>query len=224
MLNRVADYYPPGIDCYVPAMKYAAELSLTHKVRVNFGAPPVADPDGILDAQAITTAGETSTFAAAYTEENMSPFGRNVTVVGSGAATSLVTVHGEDYLGQAMSEALTLNGTTPVVGLKAFKRVKRVVFGATSAVTIDVGWGAKLGLPYKTSAVEREFEDNVPAAAGTLAQPVLTDPATPTTGDPRGTYITTGTLDGTAVFEIDIVVNDFVNAAGNGGLHGIKHA
>lgn len=223
MLNRVGDYYPPGISVYVPAMKYSAELSLVHKTRVNFGAPPVADADGILAAQSIAAAGETSTFNALYTEDKMSPYGRTLTVVASGAATSNVTVYGEDYLGQPMAQSFTLNGTTPVVGTKAFKRITKVVFGATAGTTINVGWGARLGLPYVTIAVERELEDNVLAAAGTLTAPVFTDPQTLTTGDPRGTYTTTGTLDATAVFEIDIVATDFVNAAGNGGLHGIKH-
>jgi hypothetical protein len=67
------------------------------------------------------------------------PFGRNITVVASGAATSNVTVYGKDYMGQPMTESFTLNGATPVVGRKAFKWVDRITAGITAATTINVG-------------------------------------------------------------------------------------
>ncbi|MCI0557533.1 MAG: hypothetical protein MN733_03480 [Nitrososphaera sp.] len=224
MLNQRPDYFPQGINCYVPKMKYASDVrGPVHKLRVDWGAPVIADADGILDNQSIATAGETATFAATYTVAKMTPYGRNLTVVASGAATSNVTVYGEDYLGQPMAESFTLNGTTPVNGQKAFKRVLRVTFGATAATTIDLGWGDVLGLPFVTMAVEREFADNVLQSAGTFAAPIFTDPQTLTTDDPRGTYNPTVTLDGVVHLEADIVVTDFVNSAGNGGLHGIRH-
>jgi hypothetical protein len=53
--------------------------------------------------------------------------------------------------------------------------------------------------------------------------PVFTDPQTATTGDPRGTYDPNGTLNGTRIFELDCDFDDFVNAANNGGMHGIRH-
>lgn len=48
-----------------------------------------------------------------------------------------------------------------------------------------------------------------------------TDPGTPTTGDPRGTYESIQTPNGT---EVIVAMNgdNSYNAAGNGGLHGIK--
>lgn len=223
MSNVQADYYPSGIKVYCPAMQYAEEAVTEGIVRANLGAPPIADADGILAAQDIATAVDTSTFAATYTEANMGTYGRTINVVASGAATSNVTIYGEDYLGQAMAESFTLNGTTPVVGKKAFKRVKRITAGITAGTTINVGWADKLGLPYATVALLREFKDNVLQSAGTFIAAVFTDPQTLTTGDPRGTYDPTATLDGTAVIEVDCRVSDFVNAAGNGGLHGIAH-
>lgn len=54
-------------------------------------------------------------------------------------------------------------------------------------------------------------------------QPDVTDPATPSTGDPRGTYESLAVFDGVSKIEVGLVGDDFYNAAGNGGLHGIKH-
>jgi hypothetical protein len=166
---------------------------------------------------------DTRTFAATYNTDNMSVYGRTINVVASGAATSNVTIYGEDYLGQPMVESFTLNGTTPVVGKKAFKRVLRITAGITAATTINVGWADKLGLPFVTTAVIREFADNVLQSAGTFVAPIFTDPQTTTTGDPRGTYDPTATLDDIVTIEVDCRVSDYVNASGNGGLHGILH-
>lgn len=215
--------YKSGFNYYVPAMAAAGDLGQMLKQRVNFGAIVLTDADGILDGHSIATAGSTTTFNVLYTSAKMGEFGRNVIVLASGAATSTVTVIGRDYLGQPMKETLTLNGTNSVVGLKAFKYIDEVEYGATSATTIDLGWGVRMGLPYKTRAVEREYKDDVLVSAGTLTAPVTTDPATATTGDPRGTYTITSTPDGTAIIEIDAVFSNVVNSDGNGGLHGIQH-
>lgn len=52
--------------------------------------------------------------------------------------------------------------------------------------------------------------------------PDLTDPATATTGDPRGTYEALRTLDGSEII-VSLLGNPSVNADDNGGLMGIKH-
>lgn len=212
-----------GVNYYVPAMQAGGDLGQSLSGRISFGAIAVADTDGILDGQSINTAGSQTTFAAAYSSAIMGPWGRTVTVVASGAATSNVTVIGRDYLGQPMTESMTLNGTTPVAGVKAFKYVDEVTFGATSSVTIDLGFGARFGLPYKTIAVEREYADGVVASAGTLVGPVLTDPQTATTGDPRGLYTPTTTPNASKIIEIDAQFSNSVNASGNGGMHGVRH-
>lgn len=224
MTQRVRDNFIDGMKYYVPAGQGMADLGgQPLHGRMSFFNPVVALATGILSATSIATAVDTRVFAATYTSTAMSKYGRNVTVVASGAATSNVTVFGRDYLGQGMRESFTLNGTTPVVGLKAFKYIDRITAGITAATTINVGWGTRLGLPYKVFVVEREYADNVVAAAGTLVVPVLTDPQTATTGDPRGTYVPTTTPNGVIVIEVDVHYSDFVNAAGNGGLHGIRH-
>lgn len=220
---RTERSFVSGLNYYVPAMQAAADLGQLLDQRVSLGAPIVADADGILNDQSIATAGSVSTFLTTLTEAAMGPFGRNVTVVASGAATSTVTVIGRDYLGQAMRETLTLNGTTPVVSVKAFKWIDKIDFGATAATTIDVGFGARFGLPYNTVAVEREYANGVVAATGTLTAGVRTDPQTATTADPRGLYTPTTTPNGSTVIEFDAQFSNFVNANNRGGLHGIPH-
>lgn len=214
-----------GHNYYVPAMAMAADLGIMLDQRLSLGAPIVANNTGILSAQSIAAAVDTTTFAAAYlpnAESTMGRYGRVLRVVASGAATSNVTVYGRDYLGQKIKESFTLNGTTPVIGKKAFKYVDRITAGITGGTTINVGFDTGFGLPYVTMAVEREYADGVLAAAGTLTAPVRTDPSTTTTGDPRGTYVPTTTPDGVKVIEMDVQYSNLVNASGNGGLMGIK--
>ena len=216
------DSFPQRISHYVPAMKYDAAAVHMQPFRVDLGTPIIADPDGILDGQSIAAVASTTTFNVLYTVAKMGEFGRCLTVVASGAATTKVAVMGRDYLGQLMAEQFTLNGATPVVGLKAFKYIDKVEWEDT-AVTIDLGWGDKLGLPYKTRAVRDEFVDDALGTAGTLAAPVITDPATVVTGDPRGTYDPNATLDGVKNIVIEVVLSNATNSVGNGGLHGIAH-
>lgn len=211
------DYY------YVPGMQAGGDLGQALNGRFEFGALVLADTDGILNDQSINAAGEATTFLATYSVANMGPFGRTVTVVASGAATSAVTVIGRDYLGQKMRETLTLNGTTAVAGVKAFKYVDRVEFAATAATTIDVGFGARFGLPYTTMRVAAEYVDNVSGTVGTFVAPIFTDPQTATTGDPRGLYTPNSAPNGTKKYALDLEFTNFINAANNGGLHGIRH-
>jgi len=52
--------------------------------------------------------------------------------------------------------------------------------------------------------------------------PDQTDPATRTTGDTRGSYEAVLTYDGVSEIRVGLVGDNAVNAAGNGGLHGIR--
>lgn len=225
MTAQVRNNFIEGFNYYVPSMQAGGELGQLMDARVSFGNPPDVSAAGILSAGSNATAAPViTTFAATYTRVKMAPYGRNLTIVASAAAANVVNVYGRDYLGQPMKEAFTLNGTTPVVGVKAFAYIDKVepVTG-TGATTVNLGWGTKFGLPYKTRAVVREYTDQVVAAAGTLTAPVLTDPQTTVTGDPRGLYVPTTTPDGVKVLEIDAKFDKSLNAAGRGGLHGIVH-
>lgn len=214
--------YAPEINRYVPACTFAGDVSLGGIVQVDFGAPAVTSATGILSARSIDTAA-TVQRASLTSYRSDARFGRNLIVRASGAATSTVDAYGRDFYGQPIRETLTLNNTTSVTGLKSFMVLDRVVCGATTSITIDLGWGTRMGLPYKITSVIKETADGVTASAGTLTAPVLTDPQTATTGDPRGQYAPTTTPDGSKQLSIVAIVDDGVNASGNGGLMGIAH-
>jgi hypothetical protein len=207
-------------NSYCPAMQYAADVNYNGGTRVNFGAPAANNATLVVNAASVAAAGVVDLTGVAFIVE---PYGRTVNVVLSGAGTGTATLRGYDYLGQPISENFTLAGATPVAGKKAFKSFGSLTVPTVGAVTLNLGTGPGLGLPYKALRVQFETANGVAVAAGTLTAPVLTDPQTATTGDPRGTYAPTTAFDGTtnitAVFDM---AND-VNAAGNGGLLGIKH-
>lgn len=56
-----------------------------------------------------------------------------------------------------------------------------------------------------------------------FTHPVLTDPQTVTTGDPRGTYESIIDMDGVKEIVVGLKGDPSYNADGNGGLHGIRH-
>lgn len=221
MTTQVATFFPQRVNNSVRRMRgVGAVLGLgTDILAVNLGAPNALDADALLNDQSIASAGSTTTFDAAYTasEAQMGKFGRNVTCVASGAATSTVIVRGRDYLGQRMSETLTLNGTTTVQGVKAFRYIDSIEWGATASTTIDVGIGNVLGLPFKFKQLIAEMKNDVVSAnAGTFVAG-LANATTPTAtnADVRGTYLPVTVIpNGTVVFELRYVV-DTNNAHGN---------
>lgn len=220
MVQRVAAFRNRRYNAYVPACGYSAEVIHGAPYMVDFGTPIAADADAILDGVSIDAAVDTTTFG---TDTADAPFGRNLTVVASGAATSNVTVYGKDYLGQQVTESFTLTGAVSVVGLKAFKWIDRITAGITAATTIDVGFGDRLGLPFRMSNVMEETANGAEAAVGTFVAGVLTDPQTTTTGDPRGTYDATTAYNGSNRIMATFLPYNVLNSSGNGGLFGIAH-
>jgi hypothetical protein len=55
-----------------------------------------------------------------------------------------------------------------------------------------------------------------------IVAPDLTDPATASSGDPRGQYIPTAALDGIKEIIVALRADPSVNSNNNGGLHGIR--
>lgn len=207
------------INNYVPAMMYSSDVNYNGATRVSFGAPVVAASTGYLASSSVAVAGVIFDMSATVIPET---YGRCIQVVAGAAATSTVIFNGWDYLGQPLQETITLNGTTPVQGKKAFKTFGNMTVGTTTATTVTAGPGTGLGLPYKALRVAWEVANGAGVAAGTLTQAVLTDPQTTSTGDPRGTYVPTTTLNGSNIISgIFDFVND-VNSSNNGGLHGIR--
>lgn len=240
-MRRTPKFNPRRMNAYVPAMAYSADVIHGGPHEVRFG--PVANgmANNILNGLSIAAAGESTTFL----QDNTDPplplsafpvghphqsefpygpgFGRCLSMVASGTASVVVNVYGTDYLGQPMMEAFTLNGTTPVVGNKAFKYIDRVQWPVGAAVTINLGTNNKLGLPYATENVLTEQSNfQRVASVGTFQLHHLQD-QTATTNDPRGAYTPTTTLNGSNFISIDIVPYNSLNNAGNGGLFGLRH-
>lgn len=220
MTIRAATFRNRRYNSYVPAAQYAADVIHSAPHQVDYGTPIVAAAASILSLQSIAVAGATITFLNDTIADN---FGRNLTVIASGAATSNVTVFGRDYLGQPVAESFTLNGAVSVVGNKAFKWLDRVTFGATAATTINLGVGAKFGLPYRASNIYSETVDGAAVATGTLQAPSYVDPQTAITADPRGMYTPTTVPDGIKRIQATIKTYTILNAAERGGLYGLAH-
>ena len=110
------------------------------------------------------------------------------------------TVSGYDYYGQAMSEVITVaTAGTAVTGKKAFYQVSNVAI-AGSATACVVGTSDKIGIPlriFDAGYVTRVGWANTLANdTGTFVAADMTNPATSTTGDVRGTYTPSSATNG----------------------------
>jgi len=78
---------------------------------------------------------------------------RNIIVKGNASGiVGDVVIIGTNYVSEEITETIALNGSTAVEGTKAFKTVSYIDLPVETHVgtdTVSVGWGDKLGLPYK---------------------------------------------------------------------------
>lgn len=133
---------------------------------------------------------------------------------GGGATDPVITVE----LGNAAIVGLTVtvdtsdtNGTTvtdlpTTIGYNANNRLRTADFVEIVGAAASGAFGDRVGVILTPTQV-------------TL--PDTTDPATNTTGDPRGTYEPLLTPNGSEII-VAMSVDRSFNAAGNGGLHGIR--
>ena len=219
-LMATATNFPRRISMYVPAMQYSADVNYNGETRVNFGAPAAANTTVVLNAGSVAAGTQIDLSGVVATPD---PYGRNITVVAGAAMSTAVIVYGFDYLGQGIAEGFTMNGTTPVVGNKAFKSFSYVTYTAT-ATTLSIGLGSKLGLPYKALRCVYEVANGVLNTAGTFVGPSLIDPQTLTTLDPRGVYTPTVPMNSANIISAAFNMLNDVNTSNHGGLHGIQHA
>ena len=168
---------------------------------VDLGSPTAAAAAGVCAAQANAGARD-MTLVAGVNVWLGARTGRNVTCVSAGAGdtTQTITVRGFDMYGNAMTETLALNGTTPRAGVKAFYRVTRVSINAASAGNVSVGFGNVLGLPFflpNSTFILREISNGAVAVAGTVVAGLSVQTvSTATTADVRGTYAPNAANDG----------------------------
>ena len=102
------------------------------------------------------------------------------------------TVSGYDYFGQSMSELITVvTAGTAVSGKKAFYQISGVTIAGSATVCL-VGTTDVLGLPVRCFdagyVVKVGWNNTLAQDAGTFVAADMTNPATTTTGDVRGTY------------------------------------
>lgn len=162
---------------------------------------------------ATTTIYPAGTAVTAWDVRDGATYGRNLVSVmthNSAVVASTVLITGYDYALQPMTElhTITATGTTKTVtGTKAWAYVTSVAITAaadSSANTLNIGTGTKLGLPFALAstahAIKAAFggvEELINVASNaTVVAAVTTDPATNITGDVRGTITFNTTLDG----------------------------
>jgi len=218
--NSHASYFPRRANCRVNNLAFASEVDISGLCRAEIGVLSAAAANNIMNAvalDAIITRG--GAIAATFNPDTMMGlYGRNLTLILSGAGTPTVTVRGRDYLGQPVSENLVGTGAVSVVGKKAFKNVDSITTSAAVAgITLNLGTGNVLGLPYAFIKVDTEIVDGAIAAAGTFV-PATTAAQTITSVDPRGTYTPAAGVIPNGAREI--IVGGYTL---NGQLHGVPH-
>ena len=120
--------------------------------------------------------------------------------VNTSTTARTVTISGYDYFGQAMTEAITVaTAGTAKSGKKAFYQiVSATISGSATAVTI--GTTDIFGLPVRCIdagyVVKAGWNNTLAQDAGTFVVADMTNPATSTTGDVRGTYTPSSASDG----------------------------
>jgi hypothetical protein len=147
--------------------------------------------------------------------KHVDPVPRNITYVAgsAGDTTQTITVKGFDRYGVAMTETITLNGTTPVPGKKAFYTVISYKPSAALTTTLSMGFGVLLGMPIflaRAPLVYREIVAGLGVTTGTFLAGDLTAPSA-TTGDVRGTYSPSSAPNGsTNIYELLVAAPDFL--------------
>lgn len=140
--------YPTNFYTGTDAYTKPAELVRIGRQTLSATEAATLDADGLLAAEALPAA------AANYTTfENDMPYCRNVTAVCSDTQTGNMTITGTDIDDNVITETVTLTSTSAVSSTKMFKTVS--IIGLPIKVgseTINVGWGDKIGIPFKLSA------------------------------------------------------------------------
>lgn len=130
-----------------------ADEARVARLRYNENQAAANDDDGVHAA----VNGSSTAAKTVETDINEMPCCRNITVTAGGTAADIaagdVTVYGYDIAGNEISEAFTFSENTggTVTGDKAFAKVTKFTIAKQdgSGATFKVGFGSKLGLPFK---------------------------------------------------------------------------
>ena len=233
MVARVGTFFPERINMRVPAMTYDGALGMNpkgpHYIDMQDPGVPLvaASTTAIMATQ--TMAADGAYFAASAFVGGVLPmyvpnkgrWGRTLQFVASGANTGVLEIVGRDYLNQRVVKRVTLNGNTPVTAsgaaLSALCIIESVqVISGSGAVNISIGTQNVFGLPYKATVLNASLMDGATVTAHTLTAAVTTDPATNTTGDPRGTISFNSAPNGSRLYGALLMFDDT-------NLHGVAH-
>lgn len=202
----------PGIlDSHLLVVRWGAGS------KQGYPAPALAVANNICASQTIlsaTTALINGALASGGIATMDAPRSLQMVSSNAGDTTQVATVRGLDTIGRAITENISMNGTTIVLSLRAYTKIYSITFSAALAGNLTVGTGSKLGLPVRIRVGDvllLKANDAVPEA-GTIVAGVTTTP-TATTGDPLGTLITTTAMNGTVVFTALINVEDHTENA-----------
>lgn len=131
------------------------DASFVAHFQVAAASATVSDTDGIHAAAATST--EVTVLDDDFTQPSVP---RNVTATAGGTAGDIaavqVVVEGTNWAGEAITETLpafTVDTAGTVTGSKAFKTITEVTIPAMAGAgaTVAIGFGEKLGLPFKLS-------------------------------------------------------------------------
>jgi hypothetical protein len=224
-------FFQIGVNEYVPAMQYGAGIISHVPARFNLGVPATSAAGTVGTLIPVNTANGTVAYFTAPVVID-ARYGRVLSATPSGVpgTNNAVDILGYDYLMQPMFERITgaSAASSLIAGLKAFKVVvgTRINVTASNAITWSIGVGNGLGLPVKGQIVTAKEGTTVITNAQIMTnhtQAVLTNPATATTGDPRGIYTPTTAPNGVLFYELGIAGDNYVDASNGGGMYGIRH-
>lgn len=218
-----------GEAYFGPANSGLRGIPMTPLLLISLGAPALGDADSLIDAATSTELPDTETVTYTFPgtaspvdgamSDGILDFPRNVSIVtthGSSVVAMTILITGLDEYGVVTSELVTVaaTGTTQTdATLKTFKSITSIALIAAAdaeANTVNIGTGDVLGLPYRIDSGEVVSiieADNMIPTTGTLVFADTTDPATTTTGDVRGTYNPTQTLNGSLVTRLLVMVS-----------------
>lgn len=136
---------------------------------------------------------------------------RNVRITSGGNDSGITfKVAGYDVYGYPMTETITGANAGVASGKKAFKWVVSITPSAAVASTASAGTGDVYGFPLRADSFGYCWiiwaGNTVTASTGFTAADT-TNPATSTTGDPRGTYAVQSASNGTNRLEIGMTLN-----------------
>lgn len=180
---------------------------------INLTSPKAKSTTGVAAAQArgaagnMTLNGVQAVGGVVYLDV---PRAVDIVSANAGDTTQTATVTGTDIYGQAMSELIAFNGTTRVLGKKAFSKITQIAVSAASAGNISAGTVDILGIPVflpVAGYIIKELENGAAPTAGTVAVGAVLTPTT-TTADVRGTYLPNNACDGTKALQLIVALNE----------------